>query len=251
MSNSLDALHSSVARLRSVVEGLDDSQLTTPAYPAEWSIAQVLSHLGSGAVIMKQSVHDVVAQQATPPDFNTSVWDVWNAKSPKEQADDVLVADEALMAILDGLTDEQRASFRTAIGPMSLDFDGAVRMRLSEHSVHLWDVEVALDPSAVLVPDSVAHLVDNLGMIASFAGKSSGTEQSVNVRTSDPRRDITIEIGVQRVVLEPALSTVAPDLELPAEALIRLVYGRLDPAHTPPLKDDGDLPTLRATFRDF
>jgi hypothetical protein len=64
MSNSLDALHSSVARLRSVVEGLDDSQLTTPAYPAEWSIAQVLSHLGSGAVIMKQSVHDVVAQQA-------------------------------------------------------------------------------------------------------------------------------------------------------------------------------------------
>ena len=137
MSNSLDALHSSVSRLRSVVEGLDDSQLTAQAYPVEWSIAQVLSHLGSRAVIMKQSVNDVVALNKTPPDFNSLVWDVWNSKSPKEQADDVLVADQALMVTLDGLTNEQRASFRSAIGPISLDFDGAVRMRLSEQSLHL------------------------------------------------------------------------------------------------------------------
>ena len=137
MSNSLDALHSSVSRLRSVVEELDDSQLTAQAYPVEWSIAQVLSHLGSRAVIMKQSVNDVVALNKTPPDFNSLVWDVWNSKSPKEQADDVLVADQALMVTLDGLTNEQRASFRSAIGHISLDFDGVVRMRLSEQSLHL------------------------------------------------------------------------------------------------------------------
>jgi uncharacterized protein (TIGR03083 family) len=251
MSNSLDALHTSVARLRSVVEGLDESQLTSPAYPTEWSIAQVLSHLGSGAVIMKQSVNNGVTNKETPPDFNSSVWEVWNAKAPKEQANDVLVADQTLMATLDGLTDEQRASFRSAIGPMSLDFDGTMRMRLSEHALHLWDVEVVLDPSAVLVPDAVPHLIDNLGMIASFAGKPTGAEQSISVRTSDPVRHITIEIGKESVTLDPASSTVSPNLELPAEALVRLVYGRLDTAHTPLIKNDTELPVLRSTFRGF
>ena len=88
-------------------------------------------------------------------------------------------------------------------------------------------------------------------MIASFAGKPTETEQSVNVRTSDPRRDIAIKIGPKSVVIESSSSTVTPDLELPAEALIRLVYGRLDPAHTPTMEVEGDLPTLRETFRGF
>ena len=36
--------------------------------------------------------------------------------------------------------------------------------------------------------------------------------------------------------------------EFPAEAFVRLVYGRLDPAHTPPV-DDGDvLDALRPVF---
>ena len=39
------------------------------------------------------------------------------------------------------------------------------------------------------------------------------------------------------------------ELRLPAEALIRLVYGRLDPAHTPPVETRGvDLDELRPIF---
>ena len=30
-----------------------------------------------------------------------------------------------------------------------------------------------------------------------------------------------------------------PRLELPAEALVRLVYGRIDPGHTPPMVAQG------------
>ena len=41
----------------------------------------------------------------------------------------------------------------------------------------------------------------------------------------------------------------APDLELPAEAFSRLVYGRLDPDHTPAFTGDAALlDTLRAVF---
>ena len=39
------------------------------------------------------------------------------------------------------------------------------------------------------------------------------------------------------------------DLTLPAEAFVRLVYGRLDPDHTPAFEGDpADLDTLRRTF---
>jgi len=45
----LGALRASVEHLPSVVEPLSDAQLDEPAYPAEWTIADVLSHIGSGA----------------------------------------------------------------------------------------------------------------------------------------------------------------------------------------------------------
>lgn len=48
-------------------------------------------------------------------------------------------------------------------------------------------------------------------------------------------------------------SPSAATLRLPAEALIRLVYGRLDAHHTPPAvaADGVDLDTLRGVFPGF
>ena len=43
----------------------------------------------------------------------------------------------------------------------------------------------------------------------------------------------------------------APDLRLPAESLVRLVYGRLDPAHTPVAADSTGLDDLRGLFPGF
>jgi hypothetical protein len=50
MTDQLEVLRTSVARLGATVERLGPGQLAAPAYPAEWTIADVLSHLGSGAV---------------------------------------------------------------------------------------------------------------------------------------------------------------------------------------------------------
>ena len=49
---------------------------------------------------------------------------------------------------------------------MEFDFDGFVGLRLNEHALHLWDVEVALDPAATVAAGSVDAMVDNLGMFA-------------------------------------------------------------------------------------
>ena len=88
MDSPVGALRASVERLHELAGGLDDAQVASPSYCDEWSIAQVLSHLGSGAVIFRRSLEDVRAGTTTPDDFNPSVWDEWNAKSPRAQADD-------------------------------------------------------------------------------------------------------------------------------------------------------------------
>ena len=50
MDSPLAPLRGSVGRLHELTRGLDDAQLQAPSYCSEWSIADVLSHLGSGAV---------------------------------------------------------------------------------------------------------------------------------------------------------------------------------------------------------
>ena len=140
------ALRSSVTRLRDVAAAISETDLTGRAYPAEWSIAQVLSHLGSGAVIMQRRLEDTLAGQPTPEDYAPGVWDTWNAKTPAAQHDDALAADTSLLARIEAVTPEQRSTFSFAMGPMTFGFTGFVGLRLNEHAFHTWDIEVAVDP---------------------------------------------------------------------------------------------------------
>ena len=135
------------------------------------------------------------------------------------------------------------------MGPLDLPFDGFVGMRLNEHTLHTWDIEAANDPTVTLPADSVVHIVDNLALIARFTGNPTGTTESIAVRTDQPKRDFFIEILPDAVTLEAGDRSRQPDLELPAESFVRLIYGRLDPAHTPStVRDSGVLEELREVF---
>ena len=79
----------------------------------------MLSHLGSGAVIMQRRLEDTLAGQATPDDYAPGVWDTWNAKTPVEQRDDALAADTALLARIEAVTPEERSTSAFAMGPMT------------------------------------------------------------------------------------------------------------------------------------
>ena len=107
----IDALRSSVARLRDITSAMSEAGLTGRAYPARWSIAQVLSHLGSGGVIMHGRLDDTLAGRATPDDYPPGVWDTWNATTPLAQRDDGLAADAALMADIEATTPAERSGF--------------------------------------------------------------------------------------------------------------------------------------------
>jgi uncharacterized protein (TIGR03083 family) len=248
MSDPLAALHDSVDRLAAVVAPLDLATLTTPAYPSEWTIADTLSHVGSGAVIFLRLVDDTLAGAETPGDAFPGVWDMWNAKSPSDQAADALVADRALLDRLEGMGEEDRSRVQVHLGPMTADFEGLVDLRLGEHALHTWDVEVALDPSATVGRPATDRLIDRLERIAGFTATPTGSERTVSVVTTDPRRGFLVELATDAVTFSPVEPVDTPDVVLPAEACIRLVYGRLDPEHTPGVEGEEDLEELRRVF---
>jgi uncharacterized protein (TIGR03083 family) len=249
----IQALRHSHDVLRATAEPLTEDQLRQRSYASEWSIAQVLSHLGSQSEIFGLFLDAGLTGQ-DPPGMEqfVPIWDIWNAKGPQAQADDALLADEVITTRFESLTDDERARLRLNAFGRELDVAGVAAMRLSEHAVHTWDVVVALAPSATIEPDAVALLIDNVGPLAG-RGKPDGKERTVCVATSDPKRHFRLETG-EKISLTPAdhHEEKLPKLVLPAEALIRLVYGRLDPEHTPPLEaTDVDLDELRAIFPGF
>ena len=248
-STHLEVLRSSADRLRALIAPLDDDDLEKGAYPTEWNIADVLSHLGSGAVIQQRRMDDALAGQAMPDDFAPTVWEDWNAKSPRAKADDSLEADRALIERLESLSDADRARFRLEMGPLTFDFDGFVAIRLNEHAFHTWDIEAAVDPAATIPVDAAALVVDNLELVARFTAKPTGSTHAVIVETTTPRRRFIIDLSADAVTLSTGVGDTPPDLMLPAEAFARLVYGRLDPEHTPPV-DRGEraLEELRRVF---
>lgn len=265
----IDALRGSQQRLASLVETLTPEQLRGQSYNDEWTIAQVLSHLGSQAEIAQTSLDRLLAgaEPLTMDDFRR-IWAVWDARDPDEQAALSLAADARYVASLDELRDEQLDGIHAQMFGMEFDAAGLVALRLGEHAVHSWDVEVSFDPAATVGADCVTLLVDRIPMVAGRAGKFTGERALVRIDTTDPGREFQLEVadpvsltavasGAGNGPAGPAdQASIDPAsrIEMPAEAFLRLVYGRLDPEHTPPVKiisGQVSLDLLRRTFPGF
>jgi uncharacterized protein (TIGR03083 family) len=254
LATLIQAIDGSAQGLADLVEQLTPAQLRQQAYPTEWTVADVLSHLGSGGTIMRLRLDGKeVDMQA--------IWDEWNAKDPDAQAEDSLLADDLLQDRLYALTAEDQDNMRFAMGPAELDLLTFLALRLNEHSLHTWDVAVTLDATATLFDREAALIVDTLPMIVRWAGKPAGTDRDLSIRTVSPDRTFALALRANGVSLSAVDAVDAegregpvakPDLVLPAEALIRLVYGRLDPDHTPRgIVGVGHLDELRQAFPGF
>src|ERR1700709_1135174 len=69
------------------LSGLSDEQLTGPSYADDWSIAQVASHLGSGAEIFGLFLEAGLCHTPAPgaEEFQP-IWSRWNAMPAPEQS---------------------------------------------------------------------------------------------------------------------------------------------------------------------
>lgn len=246
----IEALRHSHERLSNLVDPLDAEQLQGRSYASEWSIAQVLSHLGSQAEIFGLFL-DAGLSGHEPPgrDAFGPIWDAWNARSPEAQAAEALRAGQAILERFESLDDQQREQLHLEMFGMSLDTTGLARVRLGENALHSWDVAVVLDRSATVSSDAVDLLVDTLGQLVSRAGKPDGTRRRVRIVTSAPERHFDLEIAEAVTLTESEADSTEAELRIPAEGLIRLIYGRLDPDHTPPMDSQGiGLDELRRMF---
>jgi hypothetical protein len=134
------------------------------------------------------------------------------------------------------------------MGPLTLDFEQFVAMRLNEHALHTWDIDVVGDPTATIPQQAAELVVDNLDLIARFTATPTGDIAMITVATTDPGRRFAVELTHEAVTFGPSADTSDPDLELPAEAFARLVYGRLDPEHTPAGDHGPAINVLRRVF---
>lgn len=260
MSNAdkvIAAVRTGYDRLADLVKKFDDDDLARGSAATEWDIAQVLSHLGSGAEIMRSRVLTALElQPAADGDFNQSVWDRWNAMTRREQADGFLELNENLTALLESLDDDQRVNLRIDLGflPAPVDVTVFTRMRLSELSLHSWDIRSAFDPQATLDAGAVPELLkrsDNLGWISKPAALN-GQYAVLRVSTTEPATEFTLHLSDPVSIDSDAASDGT--LNLPAEAWVRLTAGRLDPARTPSsveLTGPVTLETLREVFPGY
>ncbi|MCW2790935.1 MAG: hypothetical protein JWO76_33 [Nocardioides sp.] len=244
---ALRAHHDDLAAL---VATLGDDGLTGPSGAEEWTLAQVLSHLGSGAEIM------LAAVTAKPVD-NQQVWARWDASSPREQAEGFLEHDARLVETLEAYDAEERATRTVDLGflPEPVPLSTALGMRLNEVALHSWDAAVAIDPHAGVRADSAQllaeHLSGGVGFLLGFVGKPDRLAEPATVVLGDSGYGVVVDDGV-RLTRDPGAHTAT--FTGPLEAGVRLLTGRLKPQHTPDgvaVTGNVSLDDLRLAFPGF
>ncbi|MET0495890.1 MAG: maleylpyruvate isomerase family mycothiol-dependent enzyme, partial [Actinoplanes sp.] len=225
---------------------------------SEWTVADVLSHLGSGAEIGLAGFRAALGEAEPPgPDFNQSVWDRWNALSPQEQAAGWIESDNALVAAFEAVPEERHEDLKVDVGflPEPLPFASFLAMRLNEVVQHGWDVRAGLDPAAALDGPTAEllalHLSEGVSFLFGFIGKPDAAgEPAVLEIDGTPYRIVVDEQVRLTSEAAPATATFAG----PLESVMRLVAGRLTPKYTPAgvtVTGNITLDELRAVFPGF
>lgn len=253
----IEVLSGSHKRLAALAERLDSEAVRAPSYASDWTIAQVFSHLGSGAQILLLRLESGLTKSETPELARLQqVWDIWNAKPPDAQVADALTADRTSIERLEAVASEL-VDVRVPILGREGTATELIARRLNEHALHLWDVEVVCDPMAVVASDAVALVIDNLSGTADRAAKLASRSFSARIVTTEPERIFLLASDGKSLRLEHGTADAVGDSEIhiSAEAFTRLIYGRLDPAHTPEgVVVEGeslDLEVLREVFPGY
>jgi uncharacterized protein (TIGR03083 family) len=207
--------------------------------------------MGSAAEVYMGWI-DAAVQHAEPAGQDTvqPIWDAWDARSAEVQAADSIAYNERLLRRFESLNEDELSKMHLDLFGMQLDAAGLARLRLAEVAVHSWDIAVALDPAATVSAKAVDLLIDTLGLVAGFTGKPQGTTYRLRVRTTDPRRVLSLRVADAVDLTEWEDGTEDGVLQIPAEGFLRLAYGRLDPDHTPEYEITGpaDMDELRRMF---
>ena len=255
VDQSIVELRATHDRLRQRVEGLSPEQLGGASGAEDWTVADVLSHVGSGAEIARHTLLASLGDDAEERPTNDEVWDRWNALAPKEQAAGFVTSDGRLVELYESLTPDQRTSTMVDLGflPAPVPLVTAVAMRLNEQVLHAWDIEVGLDSDAALTDTAadlaLQHYAGSTSFLLGFIGKADRLGETTRVAIGDRTLAITDSVD-----LEDGTGDVTATFVGPVEAAVRLLSGRLGPQHTPSSVDvtgNVTLAELRQVFPGY
>ncbi len=263
MSNSdavIRALRTGHTGLAERLSTLSDEDLVRQSGAARWDVSEVLSHLGSGSDIARATLQAALdAKPAPGQEFMATVWDRWNAMTPRQRAEAFLDAHDGVTRLYESLDAGTRENVRVDVGflPAPVDVATAARLRLSELALHSWDVHVSFDDHAVLAPDATAQLLHGAPDLTGWISKPEalgGESAVIRVVTDSPTSDFTLRLGSSVSIDLDVPEQPDGTLTLPAEAWLRLVAGRLATGHTPDeVRATGaaDLDVLRRVFPGY
>ena len=253
VDRTIAALRSEHDVLVGFVASLSDDQLATPSGADDWAVAQVISHLGSGAEIGRPPIA-LAAGETVHPEDNQAIWARWDAATPRDQVDWFVARNTRWIETVEALTPEQRSSLRVDLGflPQPVPLETALGMRLNEVANHSWDARVAVDPAAEISPESATVLADLLAGPMSFllGWIAKPAELAGPVSVAIPGRGLLIG---ETVAIRPEPESPTATFLGPPGAFVRLLNGRLKPPYDQAVVIDGDLTLddLRRVFAGF
>lgn len=88
------------------------------------------------------------------------------------------------------------------MGPITLDFEQFLGMRLNEHVLHTWYIEVVDDPTSIRPQQAATLVVDNLQLIARYTATPTGDTRTITITTDEPGCGFTIDLSPDAVNLD-------------------------------------------------
>jgi uncharacterized protein (TIGR03083 family) len=252
---TITALSNEHATLAAVAASLSEDQLSWPSGASEWPVNQVFSHLGSGAEITLAVLQSALGAPAPREKFNQTVWDRWNAVSPRQQLQGYLTHDGALVQALETLDAQQHESVQVDVGflPLPLSIASFAGMRLHEVAQHSWDIRFALDPHAGIADESATTLLEHyssgLAVMFGFLAKADRLDTPTVIDIHGYGLTVTDSVALLRSAIGATATFTGP-----REAAVRLIGGRLTAKNTPvgvEVNGNVTLDDLRRVFPGF
>jgi len=252
--DEIDAVRAVLARshadLAAFALSITPGEETRGSYCTEWSVAQVYSHLGSGAEIEVARIR--AALSGEPPLDPAQIWQRWNALTHAEMISGFASADAHYLQLIDELDLNEVGDVEVAIDSFRVPLRTAMVLRLTEHALHSWDIYVAFNPDAEVARDAADLLIDLypreiISLFASLQVAGKLGSASLRFDIAEPRRTQMMTFG-ESVTLTDSDGLeggATGHLGLPmASAWARLLTGRLDDDHLPPAVTSTGTPTF-------
>jgi uncharacterized protein (TIGR03083 family) len=250
---SIGAIRTNHDQLAELVATASAEDLRRTSGASEWTVADVLSHLGSGSELWLVRLQAAIDGVEVGELDNHAVWDRWNAMTPEEQASSFVDSQGAFVKTLESLDAEQRRELQVDLGfmPAPSPLSHVVGMRLVEIANHAWDARAGLDPEAGIEPTAAAlaleSFADELAFMLGFSTKPDVLSEPTALAADGFTVRIDDAVSVVKGEAEDATATFAG----PLESVVRLLSGRLRPERTPAAVEVSGNVTLDDFFEVF